>query len=272
MSIGQVSLTASARSNLLSLQATAALLSSTQNKLSTGKKINNALDGATAFFASQGFLNRANDLSNLKDNLSTSLQTVTAAANTITSITNIITQMQGVTNSALQSSDATTRSGLADQFDSLRTQIDYLVTDSKFNGTNLLDLTTNLTVYFNETNTTSLTISGVNATSAGLGVAASTNAFVNAGDIMAAQSLLQTALATLRTDAASFGNSTTVVSTRQDFTNNLINTLQTASDNLVLADTNEESANLQALQTRNQLGVISLGISNQSQQAILRLF
>ncbi|MDD3287789.1 MAG: flagellin [Alphaproteobacteria bacterium] len=272
MTIGQVSLTASARSNLLSLQNTAALLSSTQNKLATGKKINTALDGATAYFASQGFLNRANDLSNLKDGLATSLQTVKSAADGITSITNVINQMQGIINSALQSSDATTRSGLSSQYNSLRIQIDYLVDDSKFNGTNLLDATTNLTVYFNESNSTAMTISGVNATSAGLGVAAATNAFVNNGDILAAQSLLQTALATLRTDAAGFGNSTTVVSTRQDFTNNLINTLQTASDNLVLADTNEESANLQALQTRNQLGVISLGISNQAQQAILRLF
>lgn len=272
MAIGNVSLSASARANLLSLQNTATLLGTTQNRLSTGKKVNSALDNATAFFSSQGFLNRANDLSGLKDGLSTSLQTVKSASDGITAITNVVAQLQGITNSALQTSDATTRAGLAAQFNSLLTQIDGLVTDSVFNGTNLLDNSGNLTVYFNATNSTSLVISGVDVTSSGLGVATATNAFVANSDILTSQSLLQTALATLRTNAAALGNSTTVVQTRADFTNNLINTLQTASDNLTLADTNEEGANLQALQARNQLGITSLGISGQLAQAILKLF
>jgi flagellin len=272
MAISNVSLTAASRANLLSLTQTATLLASTQNKLSTGKKVNSSIDNATSYFASQGFLNRANDLSGLKDSLATATQTVKAATNTIDSITNLVQQLQSVANSALQSSDTTARSNYATQYNALMTQINYLVSDSTFNGTNLLNGASNLLVYFNETNTTSLTISGVNATSAGLGVVAATNAFANAGDVQTAQSLLQTALATLRSNASSFGNNSAVISTRQDFTNTLINTLQTASDNLVLADTNEETANLQALQTRNQLAIISLGISNTSQQAILRLF
>ena len=112
----------------------------------------------------------------------------------------------------------------------------------------------------------------MNATCAGLGIDAAANSFQSITDIQTASSLLQTALNTLRTDASSFGNTTTVITTRQTFTDTMIDTLQTASDNLVLADTNEESANLTALQTRNQLAVISLGISNTAQQAILRLF
>jgi flagellin-like hook-associated protein FlgL len=79
-------------------------------------------------------------------------------------------------------------------------------------------------------------------------------------------------LSTLRTDAASFGGNATLIQTRQDFTTNLINSLQTASDGLVLADTNQEGANLQALQAQDQLGIVSLGISGQLAQAILRLF
>jgi flagellin len=62
------------------------------------------------------------------------------------------------------------------------------------------------------------------------------------------------------------------VQTRQDFTKNLINTLQTGSDNLVLADTNQEGANLLALQTRQQLSTTALSLSAQSAQAVLKLF
>jgi flagellin-like hook-associated protein FlgL len=261
---------------LLSLQQTSSLLATTQNRLATGKKVNSALDGATSYFASQGFLNRANDLSGIKDNLSNSLQTVTAAANAIDSITKLVQQAQGITATALQNSDAGTRSALALQFNDLLGQINGLVNDATFNGTNLIGPTnTSLVVYFNEDNSSKLTITSVNLsvdTTNGLSVAVAGNKFVSDSDINTAVSQLQTALSKLRTTASGFGNNVTVIQTRQDFTSTLINTLQTASDNLTLADVNQEGANLQALQARNQLGITSLGISGQLAQAILRLF
>lgn len=273
MAIGDISLTSSARQNLLSLQNTSKLLGQTQARLASGKKVNSSLDNAAAFFSSQGFLNSANDLSNLKDSMSTAVQTVKSATDAIDSIIKVINQMQGLTNSALQTTDTTVLTDLATQYNSLRSQIDGLVTDSVFNGTNLLNSTaTNLQVFFNATNTTSLTISAVNVTAAGLGVVAAANDWGASADVRGAQSLLQTALATLRTESSTFGNNNTILSTRQDFTNKLITTLQTASDNLVLADTNEEGANMQALQAQSQLGVIALSISGQQSQAILRLF
>lgn len=276
MTIGKVSLTASSRQNLLSLQQTADLLNTTQNRLATGKKVNSALDGATSYFASQGFINRANDLSRIKDTLSTSLQTVKAASNAIDNVTRLVQQAQGLTTSALQSSDTGTRSQLAIQFNDLLTQVNSLINDATFNGTNLVGNTNvSLVVYFNEDNTSKLTITSINLsinTTSGLSVATAGNAFVSDSDINSQVSQLQTALTKLRNTASSFGNNVSVIQTRQDFTSNLINTLQTASDNLVLADINEEGANLQALQARNQLGITSLGISGQLAQAILRLF
>jgi len=273
MSVGDITLSASARNNLAALQSTATLLAQTQSHLSTGKKINNASDNATAYFASQGFLNRANQLSTIKNNLATSLETVTSVGNSIGSITTVVNQLQGITTQALGTTDTTTRSGLATQFNSLLTQLDTMVNDATYNGTNLLNSTSSsLIVYFNETNTTALTISGVNVTSAGLSIAAATNAFASSTDINTAGSLLLTALSTLRTDAANFGGNATLIQTRQDFTSNLINSLTNASNNLVQADTNQEGANLQALQAQNQLGVISLNISGQLAQSILRLF
>lgn len=271
MALSGVSLSASARSNLVSLQATADLLGTSEARLASGKKVNTAIDDASAFFKSQSFLNRANDLSSIKDNLSTSVQTIKAASNAIDGITKIVQQLQGLVNSAQQTSDTTARATLAGQFNTLRNQLDALVNDASFNGTNLLKTTGNLTVKFNEDNTSTLTISGVDLSSTGLGVTAPGNAF-NDADIAATVLQLQTALTTLRTNASTFGTNATLVQTRSDFTLNLINTLQTASDSLVLADVNQEGANVQALQARAQLGISALNISGQQQSAILKLF
>jgi len=273
MSVGDITLSASARSNLQALQVLSQELQTTQTALATGKAVNSASDNANAYFASQGFLNRANDLSNLKDNLSTALQTVTSVNDSITDVTTVVTQLQGITTQALGTTSTATRAGLASQFNALLTQLDLLVNDATFNGTNLLNSTANnLVVFFNETNTTSLTIAGINILHTGLSLSAATGAFSDTISINTSGSLLLTALSNLRTDAANFGGNATLIQTRQDFTTNLINSLETASNNLVLADTNEEGANLQALQAQNQLGIVALGISGQLAQAVLRLF
>ena len=83
---------------------------------------------------------------------------------------------------------------------------------------------------------------------------------------------LTTSLTTLRTQASALGSSLSVVQTRQDFTKSMINTLQTGSDGLILADTNQEGANLLALQTRQSLSTTALSLSAQADQAVLRLF
>lgn len=273
MAIGDVSLSSSARSNLLSLQSTSDLLGQTQNRLATGKKVNSALDNATSFFASQGFLNSANDLDSLKDSMSTAVQNVEAASDAIESISTIVEQMKGLTNSALQTSVTSELTDLATSFNALRDQIDGLVEDSIFNGTNLLDdATATLTVNFNASNTTSLIISGVNVEADGLGIDAAASDWGSSTNVLTSQSLLQTALATLRSAASGFGSSSTVLNTRLDYTSELVTTLQVASDNLILADTNEEGANLQALQAQSQLGIVALGISGTQASAILRLF
>lgn len=275
MAIGDISLSSSARANLTALTSTAGLLEQTQQHLATGKTVNTASDNATAYFASQGFLNSANDLNSVKNNLATALQSVNSFDNSISDVTSVIVQLQGLATQALGTTDTNTRAGLASQFNALTTQLDELVNDATFNGSNLLNSTSaTLVVYFNETNTTALTISGVNVTSAGLltsGGKTAGSSWANATDIQTSQSYLLTALSTLRTDAANFGGNATLIQTRQDFTSNLITSLQNASTDLVQADTNTEGANLQALQAQDQLGIVSLGISGTLEQAILRI-
>ena len=165
-----------------------------------------------------------------------------------------------------------TRANYQQQFNDLLGQIDSLAKDASYNGVNLLN-GDNLKVTFNEKGTSSLTISGVTFDSNGLGLSAiSGTGFQTNANIDSTISTLDTALTTLRTQSASFGSSLTTVQTRQDFTKNMINTLQTGSDNLVLADTNEEGANLLALQTRQSLSTTALSLSAQASQAVLRLF
>jgi flagellin len=385
--MSSITLTAGVRQNLLSLQQTADLLTTTQNRLATGKKVNNAFDNPTSFFAAQSLSNRANDLSSLLDQIGQAQQTLNAANQGLTSLTsllqsalstakqaqsaaepvlgvdtgtlsgattvgtsgaaNLILAVTGgssytlaiaatdtaasiVTNfnaiSGLGSAGAVTagtdstghlqltanptstftitasaatsavgltadastnftatstanssRTTLQSNFNSLLTQIDQLAGDSSYNGVNLLSGTNNnLKVVFNETSTSSLTISGVNFNSAGLGLGAlsgtGATGFQTDAKITSTISAINAALTTVRTQAVTFGTNSSTIQTRSDFTKNLINTLQTGSDSLVLADQNQESANLLTLQTRQQLSISALSISNQAQQAVLKLF
>jgi flagellin-like hook-associated protein FlgL len=165
----------------------------------------------------------------------------------------------------------TTRRDLATQFDSLRTQIDQLAADSGYSGVNLLD-NGSLKVQFNEQNTASITISGVKFNATGLGISASTNNWQSDKDINDAVTNLTNGLTKLRNQASTFGSNLSVVQTRQDFTNNMIDTLETGSDLLVLADQNEEAAKLVTLNTRQQLASTALSLATQAEQSVLRLF
>src|SRR5215471_12451302 len=101
---GSVTLTASVRANLLALQNTAQLLSQTQSRLATGKKVNSALDNPTNFFTASALSSRSGELSNLLDQMANGVNTIQAANNGLTSITNIIQSMQANVTQARQDS------------------------------------------------------------------------------------------------------------------------------------------------------------------------
>src|ERR1700716_2622387 len=95
-------LSASVRQNLLSLQSTAELLSTTQNRLSTGKKINTALDNPTNFFTAQGLDNRAHDITNLLDGIGNGVQVLQAANTGLTSLQKLVDTAKSIANQVLQ--------------------------------------------------------------------------------------------------------------------------------------------------------------------------
>ncbi|HUD51712.1 flagellin [Parvibaculum sp.] len=171
------------------------------------------------------------------------------------------------------SSNGTSRNKLIDDYNNLLTQIDQLANDASFNGINLLKSGSTLVVNFNEDQSSKLTIAGVSSSSSGVGLSAlSYDDFNDDENIKSIQNVDDSATNKLRTLATSFASSLSIVQARQDFTKNLVTTLQTGAANLITADTNEEGANLLALQTRQQLGVQALSIASQAQQSILKLF
>ena len=459
-----VTLSAGVRQNLLTLQKTADMMSSTQNRLATGKKVNSALDNPTNFFTSQSLGSRANELSSLLDGISNATKTLEAADNGIKSITKLVESAQSTARQALQdggagagtvvessssistngltpqagesiqdqakrqtlsnlgfsagdtitieatdtatgtvsnieitvgttqkvdgtgpvasvqdvvdvvnnsgvaaaevtdagklkitgsdtdtlnlsivdtggdASTATTqatslaaslgfgtnsnvdlsdpadgdyvdagetavtftdgasagaadtlsittqanpaansssRQKLVSQFNNILEQIDKLAEDASFNGVNLINSSSSkLTVAFNEkrdaATKSELSLTGEDLTSSGLNI--TTVSSLSDSEANASLDQLSEALITLREAGSKFGSNLSTVQIRKDYTKASINTLQTGADNLVLADTNEEGANLLALQMRQQLSTTALSMASQADQAVLRLF
>ena len=275
MATDKINLTGGVRSNLLSLQRTTNLIEIVQTRLSTGLKVNTAIDDASAFFTSRALTNRADDLSNLKENIDLAISALQTAITGIEAITELVEQAKGLANNAKATGDTSERSSLALQFDQLLGQIDDLANDSSFNGTNLIRATPdNLEVDFNEDGSSDITITGLDSTTgaSGINISAAGNNFLNISDINTSITQLNSALSSLRSNAATIGSNNTILQSRLNFTQELANTLEEGSAKLTLADLNEESANLLALQTRQQLGLNSLSLAAQSERAILNLF
>ena len=295
----EITLSTATRSNLLSLQNTTNLIGKTQERLATGLKVNSAIDDALAFFRARNLNSRASDLQAIKDQINGGISVITAATQGLESIESVLKQMKALAQSAVSAPESSTRAKLASQFNELRSQVDNLAEDSSFNGVNLLKNgigafqagADSLTVKFNERTETAainqLVVSGLKvadftsimARSAVATGTPGTNPAIwgqtGAQGIKAITSSIRaidSALVTVRQSAQQFGTNAAMLSIRAEFTTNIINTLKGGAADLINADMNEESANLLSLQTRQQLGTISLSIAQRSEQSILRLF
>ena len=181
----------------------------------------------------------------------------------------------GSGNTSAEATTSETRDEFRKQFNDILDQIDQMAKDSGYNGINLLQ-GNDLTTVFNEKtgkDQSSMTISGVVFNSSGLGLQQ-----LDQGDFQTNKQVedvldtLNASLTSLRTQASNFGSNLSMVQSRQDFTNNMVSTLTSGADQLVAADTNAESANLLALQTRQSLSTKALSLANQADQSILQLF
>jgi len=277
-----ITLTAGMRANLFSLQQTSKWMELTQSRMATGKKVQSALDDPVAFFTARGHDQRAAYLAGRKDEMSESIQTLKSADIGVNSILNLIANAKSLAQSALSGESTTAINGLEAMYNEVMGQIDFLVDDSNYKGVNLLesDAITH-TVKFDEAGDSKLTISGFDANHDGATLSLSTvvaDEWVSAGgsasndDINSAITKLDGAVLSLRSEASKMATNLVIITARQDFTQNMINTLKDGAASLVNADMNEEGANMLMLQTRQALGTTSLSLAAQAAQSVLRLF
>ena len=277
MALSTISLTAGMRANLFSLQQTSKDLEVTQKRLATGLKVNTALDDPIAFFASEAHRQRASDLAMRKDEMGEAIQTVKAANNGIEAISTLIESAKSLAQSALSAASTDELTSLQTQYNSILDQLDFLKDDSGYKGINLLGGTGEaLNVKFDENGDSSITLTGFDASASGLSIAdasgwnsggAADTAVVNA-DIAE----LDAAKTKLRTESKNLASNLNIITTREDFTSSMINTLRDGAAKLTEADMNEEGANMLMLQTRQALGTTSLSMASQAAQSVLRLF
>ena len=278
MALNTISLTAGMRANLFSLQKTSKDMEVTQNRLSTGLKVNTALDDPLNFFAAQEHRTRASDLASRKDGMSEAIQTIKSANSGIEGITNLVAQAKSLASSALSAS-TTDATQFMNQFNEILTQINYVAKDSGYKGVNLLQQG-ELTVQFAPSSDASyLKITGFGDTSATFSVTSDLTATgwvatgaVQSSAIQTAINGLETANDTLRLNAKTLSSNLSVITAREDFTSKMINTLEDGAAKLTEADMNEEGANMLMLQTRQALGTTSLSLASQAAQSVLRLF
>ena len=156
-----------------------------------------------------------------------------------------------------------------EQYNQVLHQYDSLISDSSYKGVNLLK-GDSLKIRFNEDSSSSALVSGKDMSSSGISLSLAD--WAEKEGILQSVQELSAAVSALRSFSAELGNNYQIVTTREDFTENLINVLEEGADKLTLADMNQESANMLALQTAQQLAVNSLSLASQASQSILRLF
>jgi flagellin-like hook-associated protein FlgL len=282
MALPNINLTAGMRANLVNLQQTSTLMEATQKRLASGKRVNSALDDPVSYFTALAHENRATDLSTRKDEMAESVQLIKATDTGIEAITTLIASAKSLATSALSGETTSDIAALQTQYHEILNQINDVKDDSNYKGVNLLD-GTSIThdVKFDETGDSKLSITGFDASAQGATLSLMTfaaNNWASAGgtadklEINSAITQLDSATRALRSEAGELATNLSIITTRQEFTQNMINTLKDGAGNLTNADMNEEGANMLMLQTRQALGTTSLSLASQAAQSVLRLF
>ena len=268
--VDSVGLGSSVKSALQGLQRKSQQTNQTNERLGTGLRIRDPLDGAQDFVTAQGLSNRAADLIQARDQVGQAISTIQSAEVGLDSINQLSDQARAIAIAAQNASDPAERAQLADPFNQIRLEIDSIASDASFGGTNLIGASPdNLDVPLNEDGGT-LTVQGTDSSSAGLGILSRT--FGSDADIEAALADIDNAQSQVRSNSVSLSSSTSTLQNRIDFTDNLTNTLEQGAANLTQADLNEEAASLLSLQTRQALGSNALTIATESERAVLGLF
>jgi flagellin len=260
---------------LQNLTATESQLQTTQNRISTGLNVASASDNGAIFAIAQNQRSTSIALTTVTQSLQRVQSTVNVATSAGTTVSDLLNQLKSKALAAADTSTNTaSRQALNADYTSLLTQIKSVVTNASFNGVNLINgSVTNLAALASADGTSKLT---VNAQSLALGgtniTVAATSSISTVTLAAAAVTAIGTSITNVNNALAKLGTSENALQTQITFTGTLQDTIDTGVGNLVNANLAKESANLQALQTKQSLGIQALSIANSSSSALLSLF
>mgnify|MGYP002402867393 CR=1 FL=1 len=273
MALNSVNTNVGAMIALQNLSVTNSELQTVQNRINTGKKVSSAKDNGAIWAIAQGQRAEIGALNAVKDGLNRGQSAVDVSLAAGESVSDLLVQMKELALAAKDSSlTAASRTALNEDFVSLRAQIASVVANAEFNGMNLLDgtATGGFKALANVAGDSTIDIASQTMTLAALSIDASTlTTETNAG---AALTAIDDAIAAVSSKLAKLGTGSKALGTHLTFVNKLQDTLEAGVGNLVDADLAKESARLQALQTKQQLGVQALSIANSSTSILLGLF
>ncbi|CAN7382797.1 flagellin [Phenylobacterium sp. LjRoot219] len=270
---------------LQNLNSTNTALATTQDRINTGLKVGSAKDNGAIWAIAQNQRATSQSLDSVKESLQRGSSTVDVAIAAGESISDLLLQMKAKALSASDTTlDTNSRIALNDDFKSLRDQIQKAVDNAEFNGANMIKATASQpTTVMALANADGNQFITVQAQDLSLGSAALTDA-VGGGTIddtssIATQTMAQNMIATVNaaiiqvsSALSKLGTGSKSLNAHLNFVGKLQDTLDAGVGNLVDADLAKESARLQALQTKQQLGVQALSIANQSSGTLMSLF
>jgi flagellin len=272
MALNSINTNSGAMIALQNLNSTNSELQVTQQRINTGKKVGTAKDNGAIWAMAKNQSSTAGSLNAVKDSLQRGQSTIDVALAAGDTVTDLLGKMK---EKALAASDTSLNTAsfnaLKSDFDSLRDQITKAVTNAKFNGVSIADGSTTKLAFLANSDGSQFTVNAKTLSLVGLGLT-TTESFSTAALAKSAIDKISKALGTATNKLASLGTSSTGLDTHLTFVGKLQDSLDAGVGNLVDADLAKESAKLQSLQTKQQLGIQALSIANQSTGSILSLF
>ena len=262
---------------LQNLNQTNADLVTVQNRINTGMKVSSAKDNGAIWAIAQNQRASSNALNAVKDSLQRGQSAVDVALSAGGSVSDLLLQMKEKALAASDSTiDAATRTAYNDEFKSLRDQITKAVSNADFNGANLVkNAGTTIMALANADGTSKITVAAQDLSLGGSGALATITATSDISTQTIATAMIATvttAIGAVSTALSKLGTGSKSLGAHLNFIGKLQDTLDAGVGNLVDADLAKESARLQALQTKQQLGIQALSIANQSSSSLLSLF
>ena len=261
---------------LQNLNATNTDLQVTQGRINTGKRVGSVKDNGAIWAISQNQRATSNSLNAVKESLQRGQSTVDVAISAGETISDLLITMKEKALAAADSSlDANSRTALNDDFISLRDQITKAVDNAIFNGANMVKASgTTVEALANADASSVITVAAQDLSLGGtaLGTLDGTSSIGTQSLASAMIATLNTAITNVSSALSKLGTGSTSLASHLNFVMKLQDTLDAGVGNLVDADLAKESAKLQSLQTKQQLGIQALSIANQASSTLLSLF